>query len=210
MTNEKDPDLAIVDVKSINFSIPTISADVPKVLPLTQNTGEGELVLHEDEWAQIEFYPLTQLEAIKHILTEYEQFEKSHRLEYGWNEIYLRRIKRTPVISGYDAISRLADMLDTRVDISPILTTTSTVIGRVESGFTLPLGSGVSLYGSRERACISVLGAYLHSGADPLRLTQAFVKLNQSNDFVLVDWISQIVLVGMSAAGDIKVWKSYR
>jgi hypothetical protein len=101
----------------------------------------------------------------------------------------------------------LASLLDTTVDVAPILTTASTVTGRVKSGFTLPLGSGVILYGIIEKSDIPVLAAYMCSGADDSKLTQAFVKLNKSDGLLLVDWVSQIVLIGTSGDDNIQVWQ---
>jgi hypothetical protein len=100
MATEQEPVLHSVDPKSILFSMPTISNDVAEVLPLTQNPKEDELVFHEDEWAQIEFYPGVKLDLIKQILSEYKQFEQSHRVQQYWSEIYVRRIERVSVAKG--------------------------------------------------------------------------------------------------------------
>jgi hypothetical protein len=203
----QSPKVQMVDPKTIRFSMPTISADAPEVTPLTQKPSHSDLVFHEDEWAQVEFYPAARLEEIKRMLTEYKQFEKAHRVQYGGTEIYLRRINRSPVIMGVDAPEHLARTLNSQIGTAPVLSTASTITGRANLGFTLPLGGGVTLYGVKNRNGIPVLAVNMRSGADDLKLTQAFTKLNHSNGLVLVDWRSQLLLVGSHANGDVQVWR---
>jgi hypothetical protein len=203
----QSPKVQMVDPKTIRFSMPTISADIPEVVALKVPPAKTDLVFHEDEWSQVEFYPMSQLADIKRALAEYKPFEQAHRVKHGWTEIYTRRIRRVPVVGGRDALARLAGLLTASAQPGPVLAAGSSITGRVKDGFTLPLGSGVSLYGVVNASGLPVLAADLQRGADDLKLTQTFVKLSQAEHLVLVDWRSQLILVGTYPNGDVQSWR---
>lgn len=203
----QSPKIQMVDPKTVRFSMPTISADIPDVITLKVPPKKTDLVFHEDEWSQVEFYPMSQLPEIKRALAEYKPFEQAHRVKYGWTEVYARRIRRVPVVGGSDALSRVAGLLSASTQSGPVLAAASSITGRVKDGFTIQLGSGVSLYGVFNASGIPVLAADMQRGGDDLKLTQAFVKLSKAEHLVLVDWRSQLILVGASPNGDVQSWR---
>jgi hypothetical protein len=197
----------MADTKAVRFTMPTVAADSLEFAVPTRETFEGAPQFHEDEWAQVEFFPKSRLEEIKSILSAYKPFEQTHRGQYGWDQTYPRRLVRKPILSGADAVAQLAGALDTAPGNSPILVTSSRPLGQVKSGFTVPVAPKVTLYGLKSDEGITVLGALLDSGADDLVLTRTFVKLSGTHDLILVDWRSQMVLVGTHSNGDVDVWR---
>lgn len=197
----------MVDTESVRYTMPTVSADSIEFSVPTRESFEGAPQFHEDEWAQLEFFPKSRLDEIKQLLAEYKPFEQAHRGQYGWNQIYARRIARHPIIAGADAVDSLAGTLASVPANAPILLTSSSALGQVNDGFTLPIAPKINLYGLRSGSGITVLGAILDSGADDLTLTKIFAKLSTAHDLILVDWRSQMVLIGVHSNGDIDVWR---
>jgi hypothetical protein len=201
------PKVEMVDTKAIRYTMPTVAADSLEFAVPTRESFEGAPQFHEDEWAQLEFFPKDRLEEIKKLLAEYKPFEQAHRGKYGWDQIYARRIARRPIIAGSDATDRLAATLNAIPTNAPILLTSSSALGQVKNGFTVPLAPKINLYGLKSESGITVLGVILDSGADDLTLTKVFAKLNAKYDLILVDWRRQMVLVGVHSNKDIDVWR---
>ena len=197
----------MVDPKTILFSVPTISDDIAALERVDRTPNESDFIFHEDEWSQVEFLPKSQLPEVKRILKELKSFEQAQRVQSGWRNVYIRKIQRIAVVSGSQPIQQLEKILGAKMGPAPILSSTSTMTGRVKDGFTLPLGGNVTLYGFTTEQGIPILGASVGKNPNDYKLTQAFMKLSSSNGLVLVDWRAQMLLVSANASGQIDVWK---
>lgn len=197
-----------INSKSIRFTMPTVATDDLKFVMPTAQTFEGAPQFHEDEWAQVEFFPSARLGEVQRRLVEYKAFEQRHRGPHGWTDIYARRIARSSaILGGATAVDELASKVHgTRVP-SPILTTASRPLGQVEGGFSIRVSDKVHLYGLVDQAGINVLAAILDRGADDAALTNAFLALRKSKDVILVDWRSQMVLLASTPTGSLEVWR---
>jgi hypothetical protein len=196
-----------LDLSSVLYTTPTLSNDLAALEPVADHPKPSELIFHEDEWTQVEFLPKSQLGEVQRLLKEYKPFEQSNREAYGWRNVYVRRLQRLPIVAGGQPIRELERVLGSAAAPGPILTSAGTITGRVRNGFTLPLGGNVWLYGYQSEAGVPVLGAYVGERPDDLKLTQAFMKLNSSNDAILVDWRAQVVLISTTAAGQVERWR---
>jgi len=201
-----DQTVEMVDPKTIRFTMPTVAADDIQYVMPTKESFEGAPQFHEDEWGQLEFYPKTRLTEIQKLLKEFKEFEKKNRTQYGWNDIYARKISRTPVLPLDVSLKELSSIVSAHVKQAPILVTASRPLGQVKDGFAIELGTNAHLYGLANTKGITVLGAHL-AGADDMLLTKAFNQLNRRYGLVLVDWRQQFVLVSMAPNGQIDVWK---
>lgn len=197
----------MVDPKTVMFSMPTVAADDIKFVVPTKESFQGAPQFHEDEWCQLEFFPRSRLAEIQRRLVEYKAFEKQHRIQHGWNEIYARRISRETVVQGSDAVSAIASSIGAANRPSPILTTTSRPLGQVKDGFTLELAGSVLLYGLSAPDGIRVLGATVARGGDDSQLTKAYMTLFKKYGLLLVDWRSQQLLLSVDDKGGINVWR---
>ena len=97
---------------------------------------------HEDEWAQLEFYPKIRLEEIKNILIKYKIFEKKHRTKNGWSDIFLRNISRKEILPNANLLLSLPNASQIP---APILTTASSPLGEVKNSFSITLGNDLIL-----------------------------------------------------------------
>ncbi|MBI3439600.1 MAG: hypothetical protein HY054_13305, partial [Proteobacteria bacterium] len=174
--------------------------------PVLRAPSSGDVVFHEDEWRQLEFFSQARLEEIQAKLRELNTFEAAHRVQSGWTQAYVRTLATAPVLSGADAAATLAHAMGSSLGPAPILFTgANSITGRVRNGFTVPIGHHAWLYGFHDNTGIPVLGATLQNADDQL-LTSAFSRLHRSNRLLLVDWQSQMLLTGVTANGQIEVW----
>ncbi|TCO92767.1 hypothetical protein EV701_10544 [Chthoniobacter flavus] len=196
-----------VDPKSILFSLPTLSDDLPELEQVQGRPEPGALILHEDDWSQLEFFSPDRLAEVEQMLRAYKPFEAANRVGAGWKKPFVRKIARQPVVRGSRIPDRLASLVGAQVALAPILMSAPSVGGRVKNGFSIPLGGNVTLYGYEDDAGIAVLGASL--GRDPVdhKLTEAFARLNAAEGLILVDWRQQLVLTAIEADGNIRVWQ---
>ena len=193
--------------KDLLFSMSTISNDAAPLEPFSGKAGRQDLIFHEDEWRQIEFFPKERLGEIERKLTELKSFEAAHRKKLGWDKVYVRRLADAPVLSGRGALKSLEKTLGSKAAAAPIVYTgTHTIIGSVAGGFSLPLGGRVSLYGVTDGTGMPVLGADLNAPADNQVLVRAFSKLNARDHLILVDWRAERALISVSADGQVSVF----
>lgn len=192
--------MQLMDPKDILFSIPTIASDLPPLDPI------AEFTFHEDEWAQIEFLPKAMLPEVCRMLSEFKTFEAQNREDSGWRNLYVRELKRAPLMVGKTAIDRLQSVLGAKVGPTPLMTNVEGV-ARIRNGFTIDIGRNVHLYGYADESGIPVIAAKLGPDPDEQKLTDAFMKLNANNDLILVDWRQQLALVSTTSDDKIEVWR---
>lgn len=204
---QPQPKVQMLDPKTILLTTPTLSNELAQLEPVHRQPSGSDFVFHEDEWAQVEFLPRAQLGEVQRILKEYKPFERANRVQHGWREVYVRKVHRTPVLSGANAKHQLESLLGAKVGSAPMLFSGGSVSGSVRNGFSLPLGGNVTLYGFSDWQGIPVLGAIIGKDPDDSKLTKAFMKLNTERGLILVDWRAQLVLVSVSSSGQVDVWQ---
>lgn len=206
-TAQAQPKVQSLDPKTILFTTPTLSDDLAQLEPMHRGPSNADFVFHEDEWSQVEFFPRSQLGEVQRLLKEYKPFERAHRVQHGWRQVYVRKIRRIPVLSGVEATHQLEGLLGAKAGAAPMLFSGSSVSGSVKNGFSLPLGGNVTLYGYRDTHGIPILGAFVGKNPDDSKLTNAFMKLNSERGLILVDWRAQLVLVSISSSGQVEAWR---
>ncbi|MEO9133146.1 MAG: hypothetical protein ABI240_18315 [Sphingomonas sp.] len=149
----------MIDPNTILPSISTISDDDAPVVPAGK-IEPGNLVFHEDDWRQIEFFPASREAEIRRTLVDLIMFEKAHRKGSGWDKIYLRKLAVMPVLPGPAARDTLLAELGDSARPAPVLFYgDNVVVGRVAHGFSVPIGQSVALYGFQDSTGIPILGA---------------------------------------------------
>jgi hypothetical protein len=196
-----------INPNDIRFTTSTISSDAAPLEPFSGKAGTQDLIFHEDEWRQIEFFPKERLGEIERKLSELKTFEKAHRKTLGWDKVYVRVLGTAPVLAGHRALGSLEKALGSKAAAAPIVFTgASTILGRVAGGFSLPLGGRVSLYGFEDDRGIAVLGANMNAPADAQVLMRAFAKLSARDHLILVDWRAERVMISTSRDGQVSVF----
>lgn len=203
----KSPEVVTVDPKALHYTMPTVAADSLGFAIPSEDTFAGAPQFHEDEWAQIEFFPRKRLEELQNRLVEYKRFEREHRSSAGWSSIYARSIERSAVVDGPSSVARLASTLGASMGNSPILHIASRPLGQVRGGFSIEVGPDVYVYGHEGEVGITTLAVILFAGADNQVLVSTFSRLGQSHGLILVDWRAQQILVSAAPDGRVEVWQ---
>lgn len=206
-SSQVEPKVEGIDPNKILFSLPTIAADELEFVMPTREEFERAPQFHEDDWAQLEFFPQARLDEVKEMMLELNVFEQQHRMGYGWKKIYSRHIHRFVFPDGGAVLAALEESNAIPRLPSPILTTSSTALGQVKGGFSIRLPGPLLLYGIDSESGISVLAARMETGCDDMKLTDTFVSLNRSNGLIFVDWPGQMVLASTNASGEINIWR---
>lgn len=200
-------DIQTIDPSKILYTVPTISDDLAPLEKVELPLASSALVLHEDDWCQVEFFTAARLPELKRTLTEYKAFEARSRTSSAWKNVYVRRIERTPVLAGEDPRKRLSVLVKADLGAAPILYVSDSITGQVVHGFSMSLGGNIWLYGYVSAEGIPVLAASVGSDPDDQVLVSAFAQLRREAGLVLVDWKQQLVLVGVDASGTIEIWR---
>jgi hypothetical protein len=205
---EAGPEVRLAEPAAILFSMSTIADDMAALEPVGGEIAASDLVMHEDEWRQTEFFAQARLPEIQAMLVALARSEAANRSGAGFRGIFTRRLAPGPVLSGADPLAPLLRELSVPPGPGPVLHLGgNAVAGRVAHGFSLRLGPQVALYGVRDGAGIMVLGAHLGPNGDQAILSRAFVQLNRSNRLIMVDWRAHLALAGIGADGQIEVWR---
>ena len=126
-----------IDPRRVLFSVPTISNDLAPLEQVKTKPSQTDFSFHEDDWAQVEFLPRSQLPVVQRLLQEYKTFEAANRAQVGWRNTYVRRFERTDVIRGAEALKELESILAVKAGPAPVLFSASAVTGRVTNGFSI-------------------------------------------------------------------------
>ncbi len=205
-SNEQAGDVRLVDPNTILLSIPTLADGLPD-LEDARDVGAGDLVLHEDDWTQVEFFPIARLAEMQTKMRELKACETANRTDAGWKDAYVRKIDRMPVVDRPGALTHLESVLGAASGKAPLLAASDSITGRVRNAFHMTLGGNVALYGLTQDGGIPLLGASVGENPDNTKLVAAFAKLHASDKLVLVDWPGQMILMGVADGGKIEVWR---
>src|SRR5690349_17577210 len=99
--------VAKVDPRKLLFSIPTIADDMAALEPIDKPPGRSDVVLNEDDWTQLEFFPRSAQPTIQDELTKLKAFEAVNRKAVGWKNVYVRKINRAPIIAVANPVQHL-------------------------------------------------------------------------------------------------------
>ncbi len=197
-----------IDPNSILFSLPTLCDTLAATDPVSEAPVENDVVFHEDDWRQIEFYALDRLEEIQGLLNELHAFEQEHRQESGWSKIFIRPAAPSVLLAEVDEpLAALRALLGTVASEGALYLFGGQALGRVRNGFSLNLGGNIALYGTCTAGGLACLAAAVGRDPDHTVLTEAFVKIVATVPVILVDWCSQMILLKADEGGAIRLWR---
>jgi len=210
-----DDNVQSIDPKSIMFTVPTVSNELPPLDPVETQPRNDEPQMHEDDWCQVEFFHKGYVQELERMLREYKTFEASNRQMITiegeqcpiWRNAYVREVVRQPLLTGNEPAGQIARIVGGQIGPAPVLYMTSSWSGRVQKGFSVGVGRNVYLYGYVMNDDVPVIGASLGPDPDDQALVRAFTRLNAALGLVLVDWKQQFILLDTSPNGKIKVWQ---
>jgi len=189
--------LAPVNPQEILFTLPTISNDLPACEP-----GAGGLVLHEDDWRQIELYAEGCDEAVRGCLERIERVCQEKRHPSGaFEEIHLRRDVPDPLVGTAVTKEALRAAFPGAVELDGVSVDRC---GRVIGGFAWRLGAGICVYGVFREGRAEVLAlAQDEPGAALGSDTAALAGLMSAHGLRLVSWCRRAVAADEGALANV-------
>ncbi|WP_433200244.1 hypothetical protein ACQP00_28415 [Dactylosporangium sp. CS-047395] len=160
--------------QDILYSLPTLCAELPPLAD--QPAGADALVLHEDDWRQVELASRANAAAVDGELAAIRRIFAEHRRGAGFDQIHLREI------------AAISEPLPSWAQVQANLPRPERELGgvrfrdapnRVAGSFALGYGAGAVCYGIVQRERVTVLGLI---GTPPV------AGLARALDLVVVDW----------------------
>ena len=167
-----DPKKILYSLSSIENSIPPTDGD-----PITG----GELVLHEDDWRQMELISLIHEPVMDEELDAIGQIHLNARVGAGFEKIHVRTRLPLPIAPNTVKVEALG-AVNTRG------LTFRGATRRVRGGFVVDLGATAWFYGLEHGGDVRTLGLSIEGQIedDALRL---LAELQRNRALVFVDWL---------------------
>jgi len=188
------------DPKKILFSLPTLCESTPAVYQAPR--PEVGRSIHEDDWRQIEFVPLTNRTHIEKELQALTSFKQQHRRGPGWTSVYIRREHPTQLVATGLDFAKMPSL-----PVSTLwLGSGPPWGGLVKGGFALAESSNWFIYGQRAPEG-KVIQLALFPSASPLSTAMSKILSRMSSELrlILVDWFAASV-VDTSSSESVVAW----
>ncbi len=176
----------MVALQELLYSLPTICNYFGEV---NEGLSKNDQVLEimEDEWRNIEFILNSYSEDIDEMLEGIQQIHSEHRVEVGWNEIYVRRKIEFPFDKADIKIAVMFDAFSDNQLYSGVSYTNSQ--GEIENGFAFKTKGGITFYGRTAKSKLRELCVYEIVPTDAIeRDIDSLEKFCIENNLSIVDW----------------------
>jgi len=175
--------LAVVDPREVLYSLPTLANELPPTDgPLLDGS---ELLLHGDDWRQIEFVTRAEEALVEKELDVVAQIYRDAQVEDGFQAIHLRRRLEEPLRGVRLTLDELRAALPRAKESRVVIETSSQCVRGSFSFFVTP---PLILYGQSVADRVTVLAAAIvrHDASTPGHA--AIRELAEAQDLLLVDW----------------------
>lgn len=190
------------------FGLPTICDPCPPLAETPHQPAQGEIVLHEDDWRQIEFVSEENQEYIEQQFVQQRRFRAEKRQEAGYTEIIPRPEHPAP----FSRLGVLQAALRDALEISSWQRLSINWLGgarEVEGGFVASLGHGVILYGYAIDNVVQQLGLLVPSHDPSISCPETVKRVGRFVKADLVDWLRLARITSSDTPGFSKWWGTY-
>ncbi len=165
------------------FSLPTLCNDLPETNgPLLDGS---ELLLHSDDWRQVELVARADQTAVDEELGFIAQVLRDAQADEGFAAIHMRRKLEKPLRHATIPLQELRDAMTEARESRVVFESSSNCIDHSFSFFLTP---DLILYGQAPEGRVEILAAALMTHADWRPEHQALRDLAARHDLLLVDW----------------------
>ena len=199
LTLRKSQPVQKIPLGDMLYSLPTICDFIPGLEAGSILEGKNILVIHEDDWRQIEFVSADLLEEVRACLGKIERIYRESRVKSGFKEVYVRKELAAPLAHRHLERSSLDVLLKTPLEAFAGVTYRGAT-QLIKEGFALRDAHPLMVFGTLEdenfnALCLSPIRSGLFSQDDINRWAE-FLK---SHRLVLVDWCQ--LMVALDAGG---------
>jgi hypothetical protein len=174
----------MVDPSKLLFSLPTICDELPPVT--AEPAHKGDVLLHEDDWRQLELVASPQ----RHMISENLAAIREVRAEasgLGFARIHVREEPRRPLFGLDLDRDQLVSVIPT--EHGPVAVAFASELRRISGAFAY-VGPTSTVYAVEHEGVIVTLGVHITSASDSRDAgVAALTELADQHGAYLVDWV---------------------
>lgn len=186
----------LVKASDIVFTLATICERLPPLKPVGETPSHDDIMLHEDDWCQVELVAADDYDYMIAQLARLRRFKLKMREPSGcgWKECYLRPDHPTEILSlgiGFDELQdALAGSSPNGVVIFRSIPDPVGTARGVLGGFSFNIGGRTMLYGHQVNGNVASFGLHLcfESESDMAAVAASLERISRLSPLVLVDW----------------------
>jgi hypothetical protein len=186
-----------INPNDILYSLPTIAYSIGSEIPFEAD-GKGILVMHEDDWRQVELVSSSLSAEIAAEFSAIAKIFEKRRVDGAFPSIHVRESVEGPLAGKDISLSELrcfeaATVFDGVSFAQPGINGITHIKSVVSGGFALQVNGGMVLYGQvvKDSAGSEFINALAVADAKPSNLELAattIAQLCKEHNLVLVDW----------------------
>jgi hypothetical protein len=187
--SEGSPPVQMVDPSKLLFSLATICDRLPPVTNTSAQPAADDLVLHEDDWRQIEFVAFEDSAYILQQLAALRQFKVDAKVGLGYKGVSVRKDHPHELPTLGLSFEQLRNSLVPTSKQGKLFLSSGELQQEVEGGFSFRLPDGNAIYGYSVHGVVAALGLEPAWRTDANDATaQAIATIGNSAKVLLVDW----------------------
>jgi len=185
------PTKLTVPPSTILYSLPTITDDAPALV--NAPSLENVLVVHEDDWRQVELVSATDVQAVQSEVASVRQILDTQRVaNSGYRSIHVRKLIPEPLLSVSLSLVDLKRAFGTSHEYTGVAFSKAAAI--IVGGFAFRSSNGWIVWG-QSKPDGTILAACFRLEQGPNPATDAgLATLLSSRQLLFVDWTHLVVL----------------
>lgn len=191
-------DLGLIDPGKVLFSLPTLDTALPAIGD-EKCAGDERLIIHEDDWRQIEFVSTSHLSGIETELKAIERIFQTCRQGGGFREIHTRSEVGAPLFDSLLSFGKVKQELGCRREFKGV--GFAGIPTLIEKGFAFESDFGMTFFGQQSEGVLSSLCRTVRNAATlgPQSAAARLAKFTASHNLIYVDWCWMVALKGSEA-----------
>jgi hypothetical protein len=179
------PKITNVPLHELLYSLPTISDSLPDLVD-TQSL-ENVLVLHEDDWRQVELVSADQMNLVHREIDSVREIREKHRVGSGFRALHIRKLVTAPLSTAALSVRELQKQFGVSHEYAGVAFNRTAAV--IKSGFAFRASNSWVFWGqTRADGALSTVCIRTEGELSPLasRELESFLSAHK---LLFVDWV---------------------
>ncbi len=183
-----------IDPSKLMYTMATICDRLPPLGESPVNCSDEDVMLHEDDWCQVEFVAAADQDHIATQVAEIHQFKIDNWSGEGWKNIFVRPDHPTKFASlgiGFDTLQKaFSGSAPGRVLVFQSFSDAKGSAREVVGGFSFRGQDGLIVYGHHVEGVVASLAAslFVDNESEVESISKRLLSVGQLGPLLLVDW----------------------
>lgn len=184
----------LVKASDIVFTLATICERLPPLKADAGNPGHDDIMLHDDDWCQVELVAAAEYDYILSQLAHIRQFKNDMWMGSGWEKCYVRPDHPTEILSlGIDFRDLEAALPDGPANGIVIFHSFADPVDSAQGvigGYSFNIGGRTILYGHQVDGKVASFGLnlYFENQSELNTVSETLASISRLAPLLLVDW----------------------